>query len=166
MTAIKLGLRNLGGGPAILVAIASFTHMSAKFSAFKGGTGSIASFNGDPRGRSQSAMPIGLVLGTGLLTTVSVIVSMDSFGWVTDNAQCSADLSGDLEGDAAAALTHLHTVGNTTKGIAKGSATATAVLAATAPSGLSAAQPNILVGVIIGEMMYLAGDPARRQAAR
>jgi K(+)-stimulated pyrophosphate-energized sodium pump len=100
-------------------------------------------------------MPIGLVLGTGLLTTVSVIVSMDSFGPVTDNAQRSVDMSGDLEGDAAAALTHLHTVGNTTKGIAKGSATATAVLVATAPSGLSAAQPNILVGVIIGEMAAL-----------
>jgi K(+)-stimulated pyrophosphate-energized sodium pump len=60
-------------------------------------------------------MPIGLVLGTRLLTTVSVIVSMDSFGPVTDNAQRSADMSGDLEGDAATALTHLHTVGNTTK---------------------------------------------------
>jgi Na+/H+-translocating membrane pyrophosphatase len=63
-------------------------------------------------------------------------------------------MSGDLEGDAAAALTHLHTVGNTTKVIAKGSATATAVLAATVPSGLSAAQPNILIGVI-GEMAAL-----------
>jgi K(+)-stimulated pyrophosphate-energized sodium pump len=82
-------------------------------------------------------MPVGVVLSIGRLTTVSVIVSMDSFGPVTDNAQLSADMSGDLEGDAATALTHLHTVGNITKVIAKGSATA--VLAATTPSGLSAA---------------------------
>ena len=37
--------------------------------------------------------------GTGLLTTVGVIVSMDSFGPVTDNAQGIAEMSGDVEGD-------------------------------------------------------------------
>ena len=34
--------------------------------------------------------------GTGLLTTVGVIVSMDSFGPVTDNAQGIAEMSGDV----------------------------------------------------------------------
>jgi K(+)-stimulated pyrophosphate-energized sodium pump len=106
--------------------------------------------------------------GIGLLTTVGVIVSMDSFGPVTDNAQGIAEMSGDVEGEAAQALTKLDAIGNTTKAITKGIAIATAVLAATAlfgsfrttvqdalgaagnTFGLSVAQPNILVGVILG----------------
>ena len=106
--------------------------------------------------------------GTGLLTTVGVIVSMDSFGPVTDNAQGIAEMSGDVDGDAAQALTHLDAVGNTTKAITKGIAIATAVLAATALFGafrttvesalgkaagsfsLSVDKPNVLLGVIIG----------------
>jgi K(+)-stimulated pyrophosphate-energized sodium pump len=107
--------------------------------------------------------------GIGLLTTVGVIVSMDSFGPVTDNAQGIAEMSGDVEGDAAQALTKLDAIGNTTKAITKGIAIATAVLAATALFGsfrtqveaaltgkaagtfnLDVAQPNVLVGVIIG----------------
>src|SRR5579872_4652320 len=107
--------------------------------------------------------------GIGLLTTVGVIVSMDSFGPVTDNAQGIAEMSGDVEGDAAQALTKLDAIGNTTKAITKGIAIATAVLAATAlfgsfrtsvesaltgkaagTFGLDVAKPNVLVGVIIG----------------
>jgi K(+)-stimulated pyrophosphate-energized sodium pump len=106
--------------------------------------------------------------GTGLLTTVGVIVSMDSFGPVTDNAQGIAEMSGDVEGEGAVALTHLDAVGNTTKAITKGIAIATAVLAATALFGafrtavvgalgktaatfsLSVDHPNVLVGVIVG----------------
>jgi K(+)-stimulated pyrophosphate-energized sodium pump len=107
--------------------------------------------------------------GGGLLTTVGVIVSMDSFGPVTDNAQGIAEMSGEIEGDAAQALTRLDAIGNTTKAITKGIAIATAVLAATALFGsfrdsvesaltgkaagsfaLNVAQPNVLVGVIIG----------------
>jgi len=106
--------------------------------------------------------------GTGLLTTVGVIVSMDSFGPVTDNAQGIAEMSGDVHGEAAVALTHLDAVGNTTKAITKGIAIATAVLAATALFGsfrttveaalgkaantfsLSVDHPNILLGVIVG----------------
>jgi K(+)-stimulated pyrophosphate-energized sodium pump len=106
--------------------------------------------------------------GTGLLTTVGVIVSMDSFGPVTDNAQGIAEMSGDVEGEGAQALTHLDAIGNTTKAITKGIAIATAVLAATALFGsfrtqvesslggaagsfsLSIDNPNVLVGLIIG----------------
>src|SRR5258708_9460589 len=73
--------------------------------------------------------------GGGLLTTVGVIVSMDSFGPVTDNAQGIAEMSGDVEGEAAQALTKLDAIGNTTKAITKGIAIATAVLAATALFG-------------------------------
>jgi K(+)-stimulated pyrophosphate-energized sodium pump len=106
--------------------------------------------------------------GTGLLTTVGVIVSMDSFGPVTDNAQGIAEMSGEVEGEAAQTLTHLDAIGNTTKAITKGIAIATAVLAATALFGafrtsvvnalgkagssftLSIDHPNDLVGLIIG----------------
>ncbi|EOD64663.1 sodium-translocating pyrophosphatase [Amycolatopsis vancoresmycina] len=116
--------------------------------------------------------------GTGLLTTVGVIVAMDTFGPVSDNAQGIAEMSGDVDEKAAQILTELDAVGNTTKAITKGIAIATAVLAATAlfgsysdaitktlsgmgtgvVTGLDAAKsfvneivsPNTLVGVIVG----------------
>ncbi|NUW44755.1 sodium-translocating pyrophosphatase [Nonomuraea rhodomycinica] len=105
--------------------------------------------------------------GTGLLTTVGVIVSMDTFGPVSDNAQGIAEMSGDVEGEGARVLTSLDAVGNTTKAITKGIAIATAVLAATALFGafrtavesqlaqtssfsLSIDQPNVLVGLVVG----------------
>ncbi|MEV6983741.1 sodium-translocating pyrophosphatase [Sphaerisporangium sp. NPDC051017] len=116
--------------------------------------------------------------GTGLLTTVGVIVSMDTFGPVSDNAQGIAEMSGDVEGEGARILTSLDAVGNTTKAITKGIAIATAVLAATALFGsfrtavelklasasagvkealgsfssfsLSVDAPNVLVGLVIG----------------
>jgi K(+)-stimulated pyrophosphate-energized sodium pump len=106
--------------------------------------------------------------GTGLLTTVGVIVTMDSFGPVTDNAQGIAEMSGDVTGEGAQVLTQLDAIGNTTKAITKGIAIATAVLAATALFGafdttvkdklgaaastfsVSVDKPNVLVGVIIG----------------
>ena len=116
--------------------------------------------------------------GTGLLTTVGVIVSMDTFGPVSDNAQGIAEMSGDIDEAGARVLTDLDAVGNTTKAITKGIAIATAVLAATALFGsftdavvtavsksgvspnqltdlqylgvLNIASPKNLVGLIIG----------------
>ncbi|TDD29142.1 sodium-translocating pyrophosphatase [Kribbella turkmenica] len=109
--------------------------------------------------------------GCGLLTTVGVIVAMDTFGPVSDNAQGIAEMSGDVDGEAAQILTELDAVGNTTKAITKGIAIATAVLAATALFGsytdsiyavLNDAgdaafnadalvfDPSTLVGIIIG----------------
>ncbi|QIX28225.1 sodium-translocating pyrophosphatase [Nocardioides sp. JQ2195] len=73
--------------------------------------------------------------GCGLLTTVGVIVAMDTFGPVSDNAQGIAEMSGDVSDDGAQILTELDAVGNTTKAITKGIAIATAVLAATALFG-------------------------------
>ena len=73
--------------------------------------------------------------GTGLLTTVGVIVSMDTFGPVSDNAQGIAEMSHDIDEQGAKVLTDLDAVGNTTKAITKGIAIATAVLAATALFG-------------------------------
>jgi K(+)-stimulated pyrophosphate-energized sodium pump len=112
--------------------------------------------------------------GCGLLTTVGVIVAMDTFGPVSDNAQGIAEMSGDVSPQGAQILTELDAVGNTTKAITKGIAIATAVLAATALFGSyqdairqavadasgnitnntnftnTIVSPNTLVGVIIG----------------
>jgi K(+)-stimulated pyrophosphate-energized sodium pump len=110
--------------------------------------------------------------GCGLLTTVGVIVAMDTFGPVSDNAQGIAEMSGDVHGEAAKILTELDAVGNTTKAITKGIAIATAVLAATALFGayrdaiiqavdelgaqfdlldaFNVTKPNSLFGLLIG----------------
>jgi K(+)-stimulated pyrophosphate-energized sodium pump len=108
--------------------------------------------------------------GTGLLTTVGVIVSMDTYGPVSDNAHGIAEMSGGLGEGADEIMTSLDAVGNTTKAITKGIAIATAVLAATSLFGsyrtavttalhtalsrtgfsLSIDRPNALVGLVIG----------------
>jgi K(+)-stimulated pyrophosphate-energized sodium pump len=96
---------------------------AAVFAAFVvGGSGIVALFC------------IGLA-GCGLLTTVGVIVAMDTFGPVSDNAQGIAEMSEEDEGESGQILTELDAVGNTTKAITKGIAIATAVLAATALFG-------------------------------
>ncbi|HEX8870859.1 MAG TPA: sodium/proton-translocating pyrophosphatase, partial [Lentzea sp.] len=93
--------------------------------------------------------------GCGLLTTVGVIVAMDTFGPVSDNAQGIAEMSGDVHGEGAQILTELDAVGNTTKAITKGIAIATAVLAATALFGSyqdAITQAIIKVGNIPGDL--------------
>src|SRR5690606_20471510 len=88
-------------------------------------------------GAGSTALALFLVAlaGCGLLTTVGVIVAMDTFGPVSDNAQGIAEMSGDVDEAGAQILTDLDAVGNTTKAITKGIAIATAVLAATALFG-------------------------------
>ncbi|HET7172968.1 MAG TPA: sodium-translocating pyrophosphatase [Nocardioidaceae bacterium] len=103
--------------------------------------------------------------GCGLLTTVGVIVAMDTFGPVSDNAQGIAEMSGDVDERGAAILTELDAVGNTTKAITKGIAIATAVLAATALFGsfrdsitAAAGQLGNLTGLSAHDLAGLAGD--------
>ncbi|HET8526690.1 MAG TPA: sodium-translocating pyrophosphatase [Actinomycetota bacterium] len=103
--------------------------------------------------------------GMGMLTTVGVIVSMDTYGPVSDNAQGIAEMSGEFEGRPAQVLTGLDAVGNSTKAITKGMAIATAVIAATSLFGsfeealrlagfdflgIRVDEPNVLVGLLIG----------------
>jgi len=130
--------------------------------------------------------------GCGLLTTVGVIVAMDTFGPVSDNAQGIAEMSGDVSPEGAQILTELDAVGNTTKAITKGIAIATAVLAATALFGsystsvieavrdagdlsaddLSALNffvynPGVLVGVLLGSaVVFLFSGLAINAVAR
>ena len=151
LSGIALGLES-AVYTAVLIAL-------AVFGAFLLGSGSI---------------PVALfavaLAGCGLLTTAGVIVSMDTFGPVSDNAQGVAEMSGDIDEQGARVLTDLDAVGNTTKAITKGIAIATAVLAATALFGsftdavgnaltkyhaaggpdVAIVSPNVLVGAIIG----------------
>jgi K(+)-stimulated pyrophosphate-energized sodium pump len=109
--------------------------------------------------------------GMGMLTTVGVIVSMDTYGPVSDNAHGIAEMAGGLGHEADEIMAGLDAVGNTTKAITKGMAIATAVLAATSLFGsfreavqaalvtagesaesfsLSIDRPEILIGLVIG----------------
>ncbi len=103
--------------------------------------------------------------GMGMLTTVGVIVSMDTYGPISDNAQGIAEMSGEFEGRPAEILGGLDAVGNSTKAITKGMAIATAVIAATSLFGsfeealrdagaevldIRVNQPDVLVGLLIG----------------
>jgi len=129
--------------------------------------------------------------GCGLLTTVGVIVAMDTFGPVSDNAQGIAEMSGDVSDEGAQILTELDAVGNTTKAITKGIAIATAVLAATALFGsyatsvfeslndanvspdeaylldFSVFNPAVIVGVLLGAaVVFLFSGLAINAVAR
>ena len=129
--------------------------------------------------------------GCGLLTTVGVIVAMDTFGPVSDNAQGIAEMSGDVSEAGAQILTDLDAVGNTTKAITKGIAIATAVLAATALFGsyatsvfeslnkanvapdeaylldFSVFNPAVIVGVLLGAaVVFLFSGLAINAVAR
>jgi K(+)-stimulated pyrophosphate-energized sodium pump len=123
--------------------------------------------------------------GMGMLTTVGVVVSMDTYGPISDNAQGIAEMSGEFEGRPAQILGGLDAVGNSTKAITKGMAIATAVLAATSLFGSfaeavlhamgSAAEefpirvdnPDVLVGLLLGgSVAFLFSSLAIRAVGR
>jgi K(+)-stimulated pyrophosphate-energized sodium pump len=163
----EIGESSLTGPATVILSGISVGLESAVYSALLIGGAVYAAFLLGTGNATIALFAVALA-GTGLLTTVGVIVSMDTFGPVSDNAQGIAEMSGDVEGDGAQVLTRLDAVGNTTKAITKGIAIATAVLAATALFGsfrttvedalgkaagtfsLSVDRPNVLVGVIVG----------------
>jgi K(+)-stimulated pyrophosphate-energized sodium pump len=123
--------------------------------------------------------------GMGMLTTVGVVVSMDTYGPISDNAQGIAEMSGEFEGRPSEILGGLDAVGNSTKAITKGMAIATAVLAATSLFGSfaeavlgamgSAAEefpiridnPDVLVGLLLGgSVAFLFSSLAIRAVGR
>lgn len=170
-----IGKSSLTGPATVVLAGISIGLESAVYTALLIGLGVYGAFLLGGTSIMLALFAVALA-GTGLLTTVGVIVAMDTFGPVSDNAQGIAEMSGDVEGAGAQVLTDLDAVGNTTKAITKGIAIATAVLAAAALFGsyrdaiLTAArdvgekvgdggpmslvmdisQPNNLVGLIAG----------------
>jgi K(+)-stimulated pyrophosphate-energized sodium pump len=165
----EIGKSSLTGPATVILAGISVGLESAVYSALLIGGAVYAAFllGG---GSTVVALFAVALAGTGLLTTVGVIVAMDTFGPISDNAQGIAEMSGEITEEGALVLTSLDAVGNTTKAITKGIAIATAVLAATAlfgsfrteveralveagsdaPFNLSIEQPNLLFGLIIG----------------
>jgi K(+)-stimulated pyrophosphate-energized sodium pump len=120
--------------------------------------------------------------GMGMLTTVGVVVSMDTYGPISDNAQGIAEMSGEFEGRPAEILGGLDAVGNSTKAITKGMAIATAVLAATSLFGsffealreagldlraINIAESDVLVGLLLGgSVAFLFSSLAIRAVGR
>ena len=166
----EIGRSSLTGPATVILAGISVGLESAVYSAILIGGAVYAAFllGG---GSTVVALFAVALAGTGLLTTVGVIVAMDTFGPISDNAQGVAEMSGEVGEAGAIVLTSLDAVGNTTKAITKGIAIATAVLAATALFGsfrtsveralavagrnansfsLSIEKPNLLFGLIIG----------------
>jgi len=129
-----IGKTSLTGPATVVLAGISVGLESAVYSALLIGGGVFCAYL-----LGGASLVLGLfavaMAGTGLLTTVGVIVAMDTFGPVSDNAQGIAEMSGDVGEEGAKVLTSLDAVGNTTKAVTKGIAIATAVLAATALFG-------------------------------
>ena len=169
-----IGKSSQTGAATVVLAGISVGLESAVYSALLIGAGVYGAFLLGGTSLTLSLFAVALA-GTGLLTTVGVIVAMDTFGPISDNAQGIAEMSGDVDEKGARILTELDAVGNTTKAITKGIAIATAVLAATALFGsytntlassltdagvkdvageilglLNIANPRSLVGLLIG----------------
>ncbi|WP_320779487.1 sodium-translocating pyrophosphatase [Streptomyces sp. CRN 30] len=170
-----IGKTSLTGPATVVLAGISIGLESAVYTALLIGLGVYGAFLLGGTSIMLALFAVALA-GTGLLTTVGVIVAMDTFGPVSDNAQGIAEMSGDVQGAGAQVLTELDAVGNTTKAITKGIAIATAVLAAAALFGsyrdaivtaardvgekvgdggpmslvMDISQPNNLVGLIAG----------------
>jgi K(+)-stimulated pyrophosphate-energized sodium pump len=165
----EIGKSSLTGAATVILAGISVGLESAVYSAVLIGAAVYVAFLLG-HGVALLALFAVALAGTGLLTTVGVIVAMDTFGPISDNAQGVAEMSGEVGEEGALVLTSLDAVGNTTKAITKGIAIATAVLAATALFGsfrtkvgsalatagsgyqfkLSIDEPNLLFGLIIG----------------
>jgi len=99
------------------------------------------------------------LLGLGMLTVTGIIVSEDSYGPVSDNAQGIGEMSHMKPGERKI-LDELDSVGNSTKAITKGFAIATAVIAAvslfssynevTKLPYIDLSNPMVFVGLLIG----------------
>ncbi|GAA1033885.1 sodium-translocating pyrophosphatase [Virgisporangium ochraceum] len=129
-----IGKTSLTGPATVVLAGISVGLESAVYSAIVIGAGVYGAYLLGGGSIILSLFAVALA-GTGLLTTIGVVVAMDTFGPISDNAQGIAEMSGDIDETGARTLTDLDAVGNTTKAITKGIAIATAVLAATALFG-------------------------------
>ena len=97
--------------------------------------------------------------GMGMLATTGIIMSLDTFGPIADNAQGMVEMA-HLTGKAAKVSASLDAVGNTTKALTKGFAVGSAAVAASSlfatyfeATGLSAinmANPKVFIGLLLG----------------
>jgi K(+)-stimulated pyrophosphate-energized sodium pump len=97
--------------------------------------------------------------GMGMLATTGIIMSLDTFGPISDNAQGMVEMAG-LGGKAPKVTGDLDAVGNTTKALTKGFAVGSAAVAASSlfatyfeATGLSAidiAIPKVFIGLLLG----------------
>jgi K(+)-stimulated pyrophosphate-energized sodium pump len=99
------------------------------------------------------------LVGLGMLTVTGIIVSEDTFGPVSDNAQGIGEMA-KLPEKGRKVLDELDAVGNSTKAITKGFAIATAVIAAvslfasynevTGLKFINLSDPMVFIGLLIG----------------
>ncbi|MEM4633858.1 MAG: sodium-translocating pyrophosphatase [Candidatus Anstonellaceae archaeon] len=117
-------------------------------------------FGWDPLGFGEGLGYFGIALvGLGMLSTTAMIMAMDTFGPISDNANGIGEMSG-LDKKGRKRMDVLDAVGNTTKAVTKGFAISSAAIAAVAlfstyfeSSGLSSinvALPAVFVGLLVG----------------
>ena len=97
--------------------------------------------------------------GMGMLATTGIIMALDTFGPIADNAQGMVEMAG-LTGKAPIVTGGLDAVGNTTKALTKGFAVGSAAVAASSlfatyfeATGLVAiniAEPKVFIGLLAG----------------
>jgi len=118
------------------------------------------------------------LIGMGMLSITGVIVSMDTYGPVADNANGIFEMAGETDKTAQNIMANLDAVGNTTKAITKGFAIASAVIAAISLFGSFLAimgkgahiridRPEVFVGLLIGgSVPYLFSSLTIRAVGR